>query len=96
MHVLDSKDNFKLQETTIDLPSVRAANVTQTLGQEHETQFYTSAINKEYTNSKKVFQEERDKITYSIDPDLNQSFGGPESFYMYQFGINGNASWPLV
>ncbi|MGL5487002.1 MAG: YjbH domain-containing protein [Shewanella sp.] len=95
VHVLDSKDNFKLQETTIDLPSVRAANVTQTLGQEHETQFYTSAINKEYTNSKKVFQEERDKITYSIDPDLNQSFGGPESFYMYQFGINGNASWHL-
>lgn len=95
VHVLDSKDDFKLQETTIDLPSVRAANVTQTLGQEHEAQFYTSAINKNYESSKKVFQEEKDRVSYSIDPDLNQSFGGPESFYMYQFGINGNASWHL-
>ncbi|AKA16687.1 membrane protein [Aeromonas hydrophila] len=95
VHVLDSKDDFKLQETTIDLPSVRAANVTQTLGQEHEAQFYTSAISKDYESSKKVFQEEKDRISYSIDPDLNQSFGGPESFYMYQFGINGNASWHL-
>nr|WGN91648.1 putative outer membrane lipoprotein [Aeromonas sobria] len=95
VHVLDSKDDFKLQETTIDLPSVRAVNVTQTLGQEHEAQFYTSAINKNYESSKKVFQEEKDIITYSIDPDLNQSFGGAESFYMYQFGVNGNASWHL-
>ena len=95
VHVLDSKDDFKLQETTIDLPSVRAANVTQTLGQEHEAQFYTSAISKDYERSQKVFQEEKDRISYSIDPDLNQSFGGPESFYMYQFGINGNASWHL-
>ncbi|MGY3854297.1 YjbH domain-containing protein [Aeromonas aquatilis] len=95
VHVLDSKDDFKLQETTIDLPSVRAANVTQTLGQEHEAQFYTSAISKDYESSKKVFQEEKDRISYSIDSDLNQSFGGPESFYMYQFGINGNASWHL-
>ncbi|MCO4198580.1 YjbH domain-containing protein [Aeromonas hydrophila] len=93
VHVLDSKNDFKLQETTIDLPSVRSANVTQVLGQEHEAQFYTGPINKDYESSKKVFQEKKNKFVFSIDPDLNQSFGGPESFYMYQLGINGNASW---
>lgn len=93
VRVIESKGGFKLQETTIDLPSVRAANVTQILGQERGGKSYTGAVNNEYESRKPVFQEKRDKITYSIDPDLNQSFGGAESFYMYQFGINGNVSW---
>ncbi|WP_378007798.1 YjbH domain-containing protein [Aeromonas jandaei] len=93
VQLIEKKAEFKLQETAIDLPSVRSANVTQILGQEHEAQFHTSASNKKIEDKKKVFQAPKDRITYSLDPDLNQSFGGPESFYMYQFGINGNATW---
>jgi hypothetical protein len=34
-------------------------------------------------------------FSYSFDPALTQSFGGPESFYMYQIGINANSELRL-
>lgn len=36
---------------------------------------------------------EKGRLNYSIAPILNQSVGGPESFYMYQIGVMGTADY---
>ena len=38
----------------------------------------------------------KDRLNYSLSPVLNQSVGGPESFYMYQVGVMGNADYWLT
>ncbi|ADO50370.1 YjbH domain-containing protein [[Enterobacter] lignolyticus] len=36
---------------------------------------------------------DKSRFDFRVDPVLNQSFGGPESFYMYQLGVMGTADW---
>ena len=36
------------------------------------------------------------RLNYSLSPVLNQSVGGPESFYMYQLGLMANGSYWLT
>jgi len=38
----------------------------------------------------------KDRLNYSLSPVLNQSVGGPESFYMYQVGVMANADYWLT
>ncbi|MCP6226204.1 YjbH domain-containing protein, partial [Klebsiella pneumoniae] len=42
------------------------------------------------------FYKDKDRLDYSISPVLRQSVGGPESFYMYQIGVVGDASYWLT
>lgn len=39
---------------------------------------------------------DRSRLQLSWSPVLNQSFGGPESFYMYQIGVEGTANYWLT
>lgn len=39
---------------------------------------------------------EGNRLDYSLSPVLNQSIGGPESFYMYQLGLIANANYWLT
>lgn len=91
LNVIERKANFQLQETRIDLPSVRRANVVQVLGEEQHEKSTVQAAGK--IQGKPIYAAERKAFSYSFDPDLTQSFGGAESFYMYQLGINANADW---
>lgn len=93
LNVVERKANFQLQETRIDLPSVRRANVVQVLGEEQHEKSTVQAAGKTY--GKSIYASERKAFSYSFDPDLTQSFGGAESFYMYQLGINANADWRI-
>lgn len=93
LNVIERKANFQLQETRIDLPSVRRANVVQVLGEEQHEKSMVQAAGKTY--GKSIYASERKAYSYSFDPDLTQSFGGAESFYMYQLGINANADWRI-
>ncbi|WP_429218546.1 YjbH domain-containing protein [Aeromonas veronii] len=93
LNVVERKANFQLQETRIDLPSVRRANVVQVLGEEQHEKSTVQAAGK--IQGKPIYAAERKAFSYSFDPDLTQSFGGAESFYMYQLGINTNADWRI-
>ncbi|TNJ25245.1 hypothetical protein CF111_04530 [Aeromonas sobria] len=93
LNVVERKANFHLQETRIDLPSVRRENVVQVLGEEQHEKSTVQAAGKTY--GKAIYASERKAFSYSFDPDLTQSFGGAESFYMYQLGINANADWRI-
>ncbi|WP_421339558.1 YjbH domain-containing protein [Aeromonas veronii] len=93
LNVVERKANFQLQETRIDLPSVRRANVVQVLGEEQHEKSTVQAAGK--IQGESIYSSERKSFSYSFDPDLTQSFGGAESFYMYQLGINANADWRI-
>ncbi|MGY3895328.1 YjbH domain-containing protein [Aeromonas enterica] len=93
LNVVERKSNFHLQETRIDLPSVRRANVVQVLGEEQHEKSSVQAAGK--IQGKSTYASERKAFSYSFEPDLTQSFGGAESFYMYQLGINANADWRI-
>lgn len=93
LNVVERKANFQLQETRIDLPSVRRANVVQVLGDEQHEKSTVQAAGK--IQGAPIYASERKAFSYSFDPDLTQSFGGAESFYMYQLGINANADWRI-
>ena len=93
LNVVERKANFQLQETRIDLPSVRRANVVQVLGEEQHEKSMVQAAGK--IQGESIYSSERKSFSYSFDPDLTQSFGGAESFYMYQLGINANADWRI-
>ncbi|WP_429060105.1 YjbH domain-containing protein [Aeromonas veronii] len=93
LNVVERKANFQLQETSIDLPSVRRANVVQVLGEEQHEKSTIQAPGK--IQGKPTYAAERKAFSCSFDPDLTQSFGGAESFYMYQLGINANADWRI-
>ncbi|WP_413721837.1 YjbH domain-containing protein [Sodalis sp. RH24] len=47
-------------------------------------------------NAEQGYYIERDRLQLGWAPVLNQSFGGPESFYMYQIGVEGTASYWLT
>ncbi|MCF5767193.1 YjbH domain-containing protein [Aeromonas veronii] len=93
LNVVERKANFQLQKTRIDLPSVRRANVVQVLGEEQHEKSTVQAAGK--IQGESIYSSERKSFSYSFDPDLTQSFGGAESFYMYQLGINANADWRI-
>ncbi|MCH7376434.1 YjbH domain-containing protein [Aeromonas sp. MR19] len=93
LNVVERNANFQLQETRIDLPSVRRANVVQVLGEEQHEKSTVQAAGR--IHGKPLYASDRKAFSYSFDPDLTQSFGGAESFYMYQLGINTNADWRI-
>lgn len=93
VNVVERKENFYLQETIIDLPSVRRANVVQILGEEQQEKTTVQAVRQIQGNP--TYVPKRKSFSYSFDPDLTQSFGGAESFYMYQLGINASADWRI-
>ncbi|MFQ2792565.1 YjbH domain-containing protein [Aeromonas caviae] len=93
LRVIERQRDFQLQETVIDLDSVRKANQPQVLGQEavvEEHQKVPAPV-----QGTLRYQSEPEWFSYSFDPALTQSFGGPESFYMYQIGINANSELRL-
>ncbi|TKI04406.1 YjbH domain-containing protein [Martelella alba] len=44
-------------------------------------------------NAEQGYYIERNRLELGWSPVLNQSFGGPESFYMYQIGVEGYANY---
>ena len=43
------------------------------------------------SNSTHQFNSHASSWQASLSPNMQQSFGGPEGFYLYHFGVNGNA-----
>ncbi len=45
--------------------------------------------------NEQMLASQYDALSYGISPTLSQSFGGPESFYLYALGITGSAGYRL-
>lgn len=93
LKVIERQRNLALQETVIDLDSVREANMPPILGDEKSVKSHKQAP--ELLMGDVRYQSDAELFSYSFDPSLTQSFGGPESFYMYQVGVNANSELRL-
>nr|WP_285892405.1 YjbH domain-containing protein [Vibrio intestinalis] len=48
------------------------------------------------TTDGSILANNKEKLTYGLSPTLKQSLGGPESFYLFNFGINAASEYKLT
>lgn len=94
LRIIEQKQGMPLQETRVDLDSVRGANSDLPLGQTQEIEVSRQAPTQ--VAGKLRHEAEPRSWSFKIVPKLNQSIGGSESFYMYQVGLNANTDWYMT
>lgn len=94
LRIIEQKQGMPLQETLVDLDSVRRANSDLPLGQTQEIEVSRQAPTQ--VAGKLRHEAEPRSWSFKIVPKLNQSIGGSESFYMYQVGLNANTDWYMT
>ncbi|MNH02593.1 hypothetical protein D3C79_618370 [compost metagenome] len=94
LRIIEQKQGMPLQETRVDLDSVRRANSDLPLGQTQEIEVSRQAPTQ--VAGKLRHEAEPRSWSFKIVPKLNQSIGGSESFYMYQVGLNANTDWYMT
>ena len=94
LRIIEQKQEMPLQETRVDLDSVRQVNSDLPLGQEQEV-VMTHQSPAPVQETRRVAAE-APSWNFNIVPKLNQSIGGSENFYMYQVGLNANTDWYMT
>ncbi|NIF49232.1 YjbH domain-containing protein [Enterobacter sp. Ap-1006] len=95
IRITESRINMPQVTTETDVASLRRHLEGEPLGQE------TTLVQKRVEpvvpeSTEQGYYIEKSRFNYSVDPILNQSIGGPESFYMYQVGVMGNVDYWLT
>lgn len=88
-----TREQMPVSEQKIDLQVVRE-NSDRPLGQDAPQQ--ASATTPTLPQGVMQRSGDRQRFSWSWSPHLSQSFGGPESFYMYQVSLAGNADLALT
>lgn len=95
IRVTEIRNNMPQVTTETDVVSLKRQLEGYPLG--HEETLRQVRINPHLPeNAEQGFYIDGDRLDYSLSPVLNQSVGGPESFYMYQVGVSANASYWLT
>ncbi|MDN7124459.1 YjbH domain-containing protein [Pseudidiomarina terrestris] len=94
VEVVEQHDQIQLNATKIDLEVARTAIQNLDLSTELEQAFTRKNVDLEQVEEEGFYeaQYKRGWPRFSIRPFLDQSFGNPENFYMYQLGLDLNAS----
>ncbi|PHX05744.1 YjbH domain-containing protein [Vibrio splendidus] len=91
--IIENDKSLELTETTVDAQAFKAA------ANNHYLNAQTSdATNTHDLERKKsvIYHDGRERFDVSISPNLAQSFGSAENFYLYSLGLYTNASfWAL-
>ncbi|MRT14913.1 YjbH domain-containing protein [Enterobacteriaceae bacterium RIT711] len=92
IRVTETRLNMPQVTTQTDVASLQNHLEGEPLG--HETQLVQKRIEPVVPEkTEQGYYIDKSKVNFSINPVLNQSVGGPESFYMYQVGVMGTADW---
>lgn len=95
IRITENRLNMPQVTTETDVASLKRHLEGESLGHETElVQHRTTPIVPDQTDQ--GWYIEKKDFDIHFDPVLNQSFGGPESFYMYQVGLMGTADWWLT
>lgn len=87
--ITSRRQQMPIEETAVDLTQFRHQETAVVLGEPAVES--AKATTPTLPLGLQVRDGARQRLDYSWSPHLAQSFGGAESFYMYQIGINGNA-----
>ncbi|WP_210449796.1 YjbH domain-containing protein [Vibrio crassostreae] len=91
--IIESDKSLELTETTVDAQAFKAAANNSYLNAQT-----SDATNTHELERKKsvIYHDGRERFDVSISPNLAQSFGSAENFYLYSLGLYTNASfWAL-
>ena len=95
IRVTENRLNMPVVTTETDVASLKRHLEGEPLGQD------TELVQKRETpivpdKPEQGWYIDKSSFDFHIDPVLNQSFGGPEAFYMYQLGVMATADWWLT
>lgn len=94
IRVTENRLNMPQVTTETDVASLQRHLEGEPLGQ--ETQLVQQRVEPIVPDKpEQGWYIEKSSFDFHIDPVLNQSVGGPESFYMYQLGAMATADWWL-
>lgn len=85
VRLVEQLKNMPLTEQTFDMKALRLAANNAYIGAELGDGFSAQEPGN-YKNGTAVAESDN-RFRFSLSPILQQSFGGPESFYMYQIGL---------
>ncbi|CAK2922673.1 YjbH family protein [Vibrio crassostreae] len=91
--IIENDKSLELTETTVDAQAFKAAANNSYLNAQT-----SDAANIHELERKKsvIYHDGRERFDVSISPNLAQSFGSAENFYLYSLGLYTNASfWAL-
>ncbi|MDX5627781.1 MULTISPECIES: YjbH domain-containing protein [unclassified Brenneria] len=93
-HIVKRNQRMPIASTAVDAKAFHQVQQSATpLGQpEPETHRAEPVAD---VRGQQVLRTEPDRFSYSLEPALTQSIGGPESFYMYQVALKGNVDYRL-
>ncbi|WP_049294211.1 YjbH domain-containing protein [Franconibacter helveticus] len=90
IRVTETRLNMPQVTTETDVASLKRHLEGEPLG--HETELAQKRMEPIVPEStEQGWYIEKSRFNFSLNPVLNQSFGGPESFYMYQVGVMATA-----
>lgn len=91
--IITTNLNQPVKQIQIDIANVHRQLKGIPIGETDPTIYRTVPIT---AKTVPVWKQDPDRLKLSAEPTLAQSFGGPESFYMYQVGAKGGADYFLT
>ncbi|MEZ8916206.1 YjbH domain-containing protein [Vibrio lentus] len=91
--IIENDKSLELTETTVDAQMFKAAANNSYLNAQTSDATNTHELEREKSV---IYHDGRERFDVSISPNLAQSFGSAENFYLYSLGLYTNASfWVL-
>jgi len=92
LRITENRLNMPQVTTEVEVDSLKRHLEGEPLG--HETELVQKRVTPIVPDkTEQGWYIDKKSFNFHIDPVLNQSIGGPESFYMYQLGVMGTADW---
>ncbi|MEZ9909378.1 YjbH domain-containing protein [Vibrio sp. 10N.261.51.A3] len=91
--IIENDKSMELTETTVDAQAFKAAANNSYLNAQTSDATDTHELERKKSV---IYHDGRERFDVSISPNLAQSFGSAENFYLYSLGLYTNASfWAL-
>ena len=91
--IIENDKSMELIETTVDAQAFKAAANNSYLNAQTSDAIHTHELERKKSV---IYHDGRERFDVSISPNLAQSFGSAENFYLYSLGLYTNASfWAL-
>ena len=96
LDIVYEREGMPVQQSRIDMQSWRAQQAGTPLGQTPAQSRHELAPQPTNTQATTLLDADPSRLSYGWKPQLQQSLGGPDGFYLYQFGVNGDADLRLT
>ncbi|MEZ8337478.1 YjbH domain-containing protein [Vibrio cyclitrophicus] len=91
--IIENDKSMELTETTVNAQAFKAAANNHYLNAQTSDASHTHELERKKSV---IYHDGRERFDVSISPNLAQSFGSAENFYLYSLGLYTNASfWAL-